>query len=124
MSAINATKLANMRATITDHLLPDTCVINAKSTVSDGAGGWTPGYSPVAGGTVVCRLDPIMSRAQVMELLGRETLTTIYRLTTPHDAPLAQDRQVVTGGKTYEIVQLDDLHSWNVSRRAIVSEVR
>lgn len=123
MSWISDADLARMRADMT-HMLPDSAVIQTKSLTSDGAGGWTESWT--AAGTVACRLDPIgrSTSSQIMETLGRESLTGIYQLTVPYDAPIAPDGQAVINSTTYQFVRLDDAHSWRVSRRAIVEIVR
>lgn len=115
--------LTQMRADVSE-LLPDTAVITAPSWVSDGAGGGSQSYTPVSGGTVACRLDPVPKLQMTMEAASREVLTVKYILTVPYDAPLAVDYRVTTGGNTYDVVHLDIDHSWRVSRRAIVAAVR
>lgn len=118
---ISDAQLARMRAQIP---LPDTAVISAMTAVSDGAGGWTETWATVTGGTVACRLDPIRSSSSgIVTVPGREGLIVQYQLTTEYDAPLAVNRRVTIGGDTYEVVQLADDHSWNVSRRALLSRI-
>lgn len=115
--------LAQMRADV-ERMLPDTAVIKAVTRTSDGAGGWSESWSPVTGGTVACRLDPMTKSERWAARAGQEMLAVQYQLTVPYDAPLAADRQVVVGGSVYEVVQMDVDHSWNVSKRATVREVR
>jgi hypothetical protein len=110
-----------MRAEV-ESLLPGTAVLYAKSWVSDGAGGGTPTYAATTGGTVACRLDPLGDSERMIAL--RDSLAQRFRLTLPHDAPITPHNRVTVAGRTYEIIDLDDFHSWNVSRRALVSEVR
>ena len=130
MSAPTVVQLADMRAQV-NLLLPETAVINTLGTAgwtSDGAGGGTVVWSPVTGGTVAARLDPLqISRADMTELqqaTGREIMMSLYQLTLPYNAPIEENAQVVIGARTYEVRKLDDVHSWNVSRRAIVMELR
>ena len=106
-------------------LMPDTCVIMSVTLVSDGAGGNTPSWAAVTGGTVACRVDPLNLRGSRVQVIAVEEVLTInYQGTFPHDAPLAEDRRVVTDGNTYEIVQLDVDHTNRATRRAILSEIR
>ena len=106
-------------------MLPGTAIISAGTVTVDGSGFPVETYAPVAGGTVACRIDPLKSRGdRLREQIGRETLTEMYQLTVPWDAPIADvNLRVESAGRTYEVVQLDTFHSWNVSRRAIVSIV-
>lgn len=104
--------------------MPDTAVIHSVARTPDAAGGWTEGWSAVDGGTVVCRLDPLGERRGVDVVTRRETLRQVYHLTLPHNAPIAADHRVLINGVTYDVVELSDAHSWNVTRRAVVAAVR
>lgn len=120
---ITAALLTQMRAQV-DLLLPDTGVIQSVSNASDGAGGVTPTWSAVSGGTVVCRIDPIKTRDTIDTITGAETTTIMHQLTMTHDAPLNENNRVVINSKTYEVIQLSTTHSNNVSVRAVIAEVR
>lgn len=120
MSFFNADQLTRMRADVAN-LLPDSCVIYSPSYASDGAGGGTLTYSAV--GTVACRVDPINLREQIAIQAQGEKLKSMYQLTLPYDTTIAANYQVVTGGKTYQVEQMDIDHSGRVSRRAKISEV-
>lgn len=124
MSWISDAELSDMRADVANMLF-DTAVIKSQTKTSDNAGGWTTAWTPVSGGTVSCRVDPISRQSDMVALnFGKETTVVMYQLTVPYDAPLADDRRVTIGSNTYEIVKLDIDHSKNVSRRAFISEVR
>lgn len=120
-----ADQLAQMRADV-EQMLPDVAIISAGTATVDSAGFPVEAYVPVTGGTVACRIDPLRSRALALaERIGRETLTDMYQLTVPYDAPLTEiNLRVETGGRVYNVVQMDSFHSLNVSRRGIVSIVR
>lgn len=121
MSWMNDALLDQIRSQVETYMLPGTAVISTKSNSSDGAGGWTP--SLVAAGTVACRLDPLASRGGKIDLMmERETLVQTYQFTAPYDAPLSADCVITIDSVEYEVEQLDDAHSWNASRRAIVSK--
>ena len=118
---ISDAQLARMRAQVP---LPDTGVIQAMTATPDNAGGWTESWAAVTGGTVLCRLDPITSRSDnIQTAQAREGLRGDWQLTTEYDAPLAVNRRIVINSKTYEVVQMSDVHSWNVSRRALVARI-
>ena len=124
MSAVSDTLLARMRAQVSERLY-DTAVIQSVSNASDGAGGVTPTWSAVVGGTVLCRLDPLgQTSMEAGVVANREALTVSYRLTMPYNAPIEENCRVVVNGNTYEVVALAVDHSKNVSRRGIVTEVR
>ena len=121
MTWMNDALLDQIRGQIETYMLPGTAVISTKSLSSDGAGGWSE--SLAAAGTVPCRLDPIgNSSGKIDLLLGRETLEQMYQFTAPYDAPLSEDCIITVAGVQYEVEQLDNNHSWNASRRAIVSK--
>lgn len=115
-------QLRRMRADVL-RMLPGTCVIQQVTNSADGAGGFTPSTTPVTGGTVACRIDPVARVQQIDTAADREALRVEYRLTVPYDAPLESGMQVVVGGYTYEVRQLVVDHSWNVSKRAIIARI-
>lgn len=124
MSFITSSELDQLRLDMAE-LMPDTAVIQASTWVGDGAGGGSASWTPVTGGTVACRIDPMNLRGvQAGVIAGQETLTVRYQATFPHDAPLVENYRVVIGSSTYELVQLDVDHSKRATRRAIVSEIR
>ena len=75
--------------------------------------------------TVACRVDPISAtsdRAMVVAAM-KEALDMLYQLTVPYDTDIRIGYRVTTGGKQYEIRQLSNAHSWNVSKRAIILRI-
>lgn len=119
---VDATLLAQMRADVAN-MLPDTCVIHAPSTGS--VSGGRPVKTYAAAGTVACRVDPLKSGVALeTELANREDTDLMRQLTVPHDTTLLQDYRVVHGGVTYDVIQLDYDHSWNVSVRAKIVEFK
>jgi len=105
--------------------LSSECTIKAMDYLPDGRGGSV--QIPRDLGTVACKLDPLNSvrdQVSVKEALGRESLEMLYRLTTPYDSPLAEDCAVVIGERTFQVVQLEDIHSWSLGKRAIIVEQR
>jgi head-tail adaptor len=125
MSFFDAETLAIMRADVA-RMLPDTCVIEAISgSVPNGAGGQADTWAAVSGGTVACRVDPLKTRGDKIVIQSLREVTELrYQLTVPYDAPITQACRVVHDTHTYQIIQLDADHSENVSKRAIIAEVR
>lgn len=120
---IDSTLLAQMRADVAE-LLPDQAIIQEVVRTSDSRGGWTESYAAVTGGTVACRIDPLDQRgSEVEQQIGRETLVQRYQLTVPYDAPILPDYQVTISSTTYQVLQLFNEHSWNISKRAIVGTI-
>jgi hypothetical protein len=129
MTFLSSTQLAKMRSQVTNGMLPDTCVIMLAGTaqvVIDDGGGFVEVPTPATAGTVACRVDPLgqSTNSALEEASLQEILPVQYQLTTPYDAPLAANCKVVHNGHTYQVVKMDIDHSWNVSRRAIMVEVR
>jgi hypothetical protein len=122
MTGLNTQSLTRMRDQITN-FLPDTCTLYAVEQVSDGAGGTTDTWTPVEGGTVNCRLDPLLFRDMPQDIFGREAIAAQFTLTVPYDAPIAAHQRVELNGDTYEVQSLADDHSWRVARRAYVSRL-
>lgn len=118
---IPAGQLAAMRAIIP---LPDTAIIKSQSQSRSGGMGGAITYTPVSGGTVACRLDPVQGTDQTRLTGAGEATVQEYQLTLPYDAPIDTDYIVTIDDVDYNIIQLDDAHSWNVSRRAKVAVVR
>lgn len=104
-------------------LLPGTAILYSMTAGTSDPYGGTATYTPVSGGTVSCRVDPLGQNAS-SELdynLSRETVTVMYRCTLPHDAPVDAGQRVEIDSVNYEIVQLSVDHSWNVSKRIIIT---
>lgn len=124
MRALSTRQLTTFRNQVAD-ILPTTCVIQTNAGTVDDTGAYESVWAAVSGGTVACRVDRL-GQAQLMSQVDvmREQTEIRYQLTVPYDAPLAANCRVVTGGKTYDILQLDVDHSWNVSKKAIAVERR
>lgn len=111
--------LIQMREQVAE-LLPDLCVIKSQSYISDGAGGGSILWTPVAGGTVACRLDPLSTQQRQKDVFfaNKPTEKVAYTLTLPYDAPLEPEDQITAKGHDYRILGINDQHSNNVSVRA------
>lgn len=121
--APSSSQLAYMRESVVK-LLPDTCTIQEKTLVPDGAGGNAETWAAVTGGTnVACRVDPVPSQKVTEQISEREVTVVDYMITLSYDAPIATGQRIVTGGRTYEIKMLNAEHSWNVSKRARVVRI-
>ena len=123
MSWLSDAELVQMRLDVAG-MLPDVAIIQTVTLTSDGAGGHSSVWSAVTGGTVACRVDPLQTRESVDYTANRETLIRKWQVTLPYDAPIVPDARLVIGGVTYDVTLIHDVHSWHVSRRCEVAEVK
>lgn len=135
MSWLSDEDLRLMRADVA-HMLPDTCVIQAPTRVSNGAGKFTETWSSPAGGTVPCRVGALRGRIQQPAAAGgQEALFNMFMLTVPREAGqlstggtynpslLRVDRRILHGGYTYEVRGLIDDQSQAVCRQAYILRI-
>lgn len=115
---ISSDDLEYMRAYV-DMLLPDTCEIEVFSRTSDGAGGFTETWTAI--GTVDCRFDPAQTTEQDVKISGKDTLKSVYQVSLPYNCGLTDDHRISYNGKEFQILQIDNQHSNNVSIRARVA---
>ena len=118
MTGITTAELAQMRSDI-ETLLPDTCVINTLTSVSDGMGGQTNSWE--ASGTVDCRLD----RRSASEQLSGGAIRPYseWVLTVPYGTSITVQNQVTHGGLTYNVTEVNTDKSWPDCVRATVEQV-
>jgi len=102
-------------------LLPDLGTIWGPTYTPDGRGGGSLSYSPI--GTEACRVDPAMGKKQIEATAGREAMEVTYYITLPWNSIIASDRQVRHNGFTYEVRELVDDHTNNVSRRIYAARI-
>lgn len=122
MTFLSADEIASMRADIAA-TLPGTCVIQGVVEVSDGAGGVTPTWTPVTGGTVACRVDHLDRRGQVETVAEAEGFIAEFHLIVPYTAPVAANRRVIHNGYTYEIRSLSDDGDWLLLKKCRIVRV-
>jgi hypothetical protein len=122
MSFMPSGQLDQMRADVAN-MLPDTAIIKAKVEVVDSGGSRRVSF--VASGTVACRLDPVTAslRGNIAIIAGRESLENIRQLTVPYDTSIGHGNLITINAANYEIIDLVDDHSWNVSVRLIVERI-
>lgn len=118
---LDANQLADMRADVAQ-TLPDTIQIQSVSRASDGAGGWTETWTTV--NTYPCRVDPLDMFVQFPTLGEREALINSRKLTLAWNASIAVGQRGIFNGDTYEIRDLQEDHSWRVSRRALITKIK
>lgn len=110
----SAAELAQMRADLEAMTLPDTCVIQSVTQVSDGQGGLVDTWA--ASGTVACRLDNLSgSRRPVGQSVQPFTSWT---LTVPQSMAIDFSNRVVVNGFTFAVIAVSDVGSWIACKRA------
>lgn len=120
MGYLSADEIASMRSDIL-FTLPGTCVIQGVVEVSDGAGGVTPTWTPVTGGTVSCRHDPQMRRGQIEVIAGAEGAVFDSIFILPYNAPVAVGQRIIHNSLTYQIRDLATDQSWQLCQKVYVA---
>lgn len=115
---LSATELAGMREDI-ETLLPDTCVIQSKTSTPDGMGGQSESWS--ASGTANCRLDRQSGNETVAG--GAIRPYSQWVLTMPYQTSVTVQNRAEHGGLTYNIVEVNLDKSWPDCVRAIVEQI-
>ncbi len=117
---LTAAEIEQMQADFEDVALPDTCNILSVTRTYDGQGGYTDTWG-TATASVACRLD---------YRTGFETLSggavqpyTGWYVTVPHDTSLTSANRVQVGTISYNVVDVDEGHSWELFLRARVEKV-
>jgi head-tail adaptor len=111
--------LALMRATA-DGALPDTCVIQSQTFVSDSGGGGSVTWT--AAGTVACRIAPVNTRGQAEGETGeRLTANSDHVVTLPAQTSIGAESRIIVNGGTFN-VELVRERSWPVTQRVEVAK--
>jgi hypothetical protein len=119
MTFLSGDELSWMRGDLAT-TFPDTCIIQAVTNASDGAGGVTPTWLPVTGGTVACRHDPLPRGGPQIEG-GAEGIVLDSIFVLPYDAPVAVNRRIVHNSLIYQTVVLATDQSWQLCQKVYVA---
>lgn len=109
-----------------DGMLTETCTIQRESA-GRGTMGETVHVWDTVAVDVACRLIRAGQGASkaIAEAVGtQEILVDEYRLITPAGTPLNTDYRVVVGGKTYQVMKVDDDLTDEVFVSAVMIRVR
>lgn len=118
---LSSTERAVIRAEMAV-LLPDLCSLERNETTSDGAGGLSDEWTPVATNQP-CRLGPLGNYPEEREIAARLTDTTLASLVFPANTDVrARDRATVAG-RTFEIIHVTAYPS-ELLRRTVCREAR
>ena len=116
---LTAGELHSMRHTV-DSYLGGTAILNALTYASNGAGGQADTLT--AYGTVAARLAPISGSEETVA--DRVSEVAHWVLTVPANTTLAETSRVSYNGRDYEIDRVITRTPEEISRRAVVVEVR
>lgn len=111
-------ELTAMREAIND-LMPDTCSILTITGTSDGAGGYT--YAASGTATASCRLD--LKTGTEKDASGALVPFSSWILSLPYDTTITEQNQVVHGGYTYNVINVNTDASWIGVKRARLERV-
>ncbi len=111
---LSTAELTAMRATA-ETALPDSCVIQSQSLVSDGAGAGTLTWTTA--GTVDCRLAPPGGTGAGESVQGDRVVPDGEAiLTLPHGTAIDTDSRIIHGGGTFHVEAIHD-RSWEITMR-------
>lgn len=116
---LTAGELLSMRHTANTYL-GGTAVVYTLGTTSNGAGGYTDSHT--ASGTYDARLAPISGKEETVA--DRVSEVAHWVLTVPANTPLEETGLVEYNGRSYEIDRIITRTPEEITRRAVVVEVR
>lgn len=118
MAALTDAEIAAMQDFVSDHLLPDTCVIKSKTRVNTRTGAT---YTETTVATVACRVGvPKLEERLTAQRLGYE-LDAI--LTFADSQAIDPAYRITVGGHTYEVIAPDIDRAWRIAGRVRVRKV-
>jgi hypothetical protein len=120
MTELTTQELTDMRV-IADDFFPDVCAIRTPAITIGAMGGittaWDNTYTDVA-----CRLDPESGGSEAVVNLALEGKST-WILNIPFDQAIEIDYKVRHQSLEYDIVRINDTHSYSTIRRALLTRV-
>lgn len=120
MLPLGAGEIAQMR-TVAAVTFAGTAVIHAATKTDDGQGGEVWAY--VASGTVGCHFSPEQLRGGEQSMAERLAEVQPYILTVPHSTTIDADDRVIVSSVTYEVSEVLDNRTWQLTKRVRVFEV-
>lgn len=116
---LSAADLRAMKATL-DASLPDTATVYRVTRTSDGAGGYTDAWTAM-GSAVACRISPV-GRGVELAVANRLEAAAPWGLTLPAATDVTTKDQLRTSARTFEVIAVLAVRSWEISRRVICEE--
>lgn len=120
MTELTTKELTDMRA-IADDFFPDTCTIRTPTQTVGALGGLVLTFADTYT-NVACRLDP---QGRGSETIVNEALEgkSAWMLNIPFDQAIEITYKVVHDSLEYDIVRINDTHSFSTIRRALLIRV-
>jgi len=100
---IPSSELALLRADLTG-VLADSCAVVRVTRTQTDSGGWTEATTTQS--AQPCRVGPLSGRERIAG--GKIAEESDLVMTLKYDADIRSDDRVTHGGKTYEVVSIDD----------------
>ena len=119
MTALTERELELMRHEATDWL-PDLCTVQTRATAPDGQGGVTETWASAT--NVPCKLNvaTLRNAGRFGEQFG---MHVNFVLSVRHDQAIASGNRVVLNSDTYEVIAVDDDHTYRPLRRAYLRRI-
>jgi hypothetical protein len=120
---LDSDELTAMRV-VANESLPDTCTIQTRTEVDDGAGGivlsWANTYVEVP-----CRMAPAigLSAANEDNIGARITGENVWTLTLQFDQGISQTDRVVFANRTFEVTYIGADRTWQILKRVNLVEL-
>ena len=115
MGFLTPLEIAAMRAEALG-VLGDTCTVQVPTETVDANGSVFTAWADTA--NVLCKLAPLSMRDQVSQAGAGFTAIANYVLSVAYDQAMSSGYQVVHQSVTYEMIRVEDLHTWRALRRA------
>lgn len=100
---IPSSELALLRADLTG-VLADSCAVVRVTRTQTDSGGWTEATTTQS--AQPCRVGPLSGRERIAG--GKIAEEADLVVTLAYDADIRSDDRITHGGKTYEVVSIDD----------------
>lgn len=118
---LTANELAQLRSDVAE-LLPDSCRIE-RFTITN-SNGYAEENWATAVASAPCRFDPDTRRTDTDVIADEEARIIRYIVTLGYNENVLNSDRLVFNSGTYEIMQLHDVHTNRLVRRAHVSLIR
>ena len=115
MSQATSQQLAMIRRE-TAKFLKDTCTLKRPVDARDEIGGSGNEFATVT--TLACRILPLNDKGRDFQVGEGEQGRSYFRLIVPYDSDVRDGDQIEFGSDTYEVQQIEEVHTDNTDVRA------